>query len=281
MRDYIRLLRPKHCLKNILVLLPVVFGGELFSADAAVEAIIGFIVFSLLASVIYIINDIQDADSDRLHPTKRLRPIASGAVSKNAAAVMGLVIVVALVAITVIRSYSVYALACLLAYLVLNIAYSYGLKDVPIADIAILVSGFMLRVMFGSAITKIAISNWLYLTVLSLSFYMGFGKRRGEMLRTKGDARKVLNYYTYDFLDKNMHMFLTLSIVFYSLWSISTETAHIIWTVPVVILLCLKYSLTIDGESDGDPIEVLYGDKVLFIMAVFYAVFMLVLLYFG
>ena len=281
MRDYVRLLRPKHCLKNILVLLPVVFGGELFSADAAVEAIIGFIVFSLLASVIYIINDIQDADSDRLHPRKRLRPIASGAVSKNAAAVMGLVIIIALAAISLIRSYSVYALACLLAYLVLNIAYSYGLKDVPIADIAILVSGFMLRVMFGSAITKIAISNWLYLTVLSLSFYMGFGKRRGEMLRTKGDARKVLNYYTYDFLDKNMHMFLSLSIVFYSLWSISTETAHIIWTVPVVILLCLKYSMTVDGESDGDPIEVLYGDKVLFIMAVFYAVFMLVLLYFG
>lgn len=281
MRDYIRLLRPKHCLKNILVLLPVVFGGELFSADAAVEAIIGFIVFSLLASVIYIINDIQDADSDRLHPTKRLRPIASGAVSKNAAAVIAVLIAVSIAAISLIRSYSVYALACLLAYLVLNIAYSYGLKDVPIADIAILVSGFMLRVMFGSAITKIAISNWLYLTVLSLSFYMGFGKRRGEMLRTKGDARKVLNYYTYDFLDKNMHMFLTLSIVFYSLWSISTETAHIIWTVPVVILLCLKYSLTIDGESDGDPIEVLYGDKVLFIMAAFYAVFMLVLLYFG
>ena len=94
---------------------------------------------------------------------------------------------------------------CLAIYFAVNIGYSLGLKNVPILDIALLVSGFLLRVLFGAAVTGIAISDWLYLTVIAMSFYLGLGKRRGELARQKGDTRKVLKYYTYDYLDKYMH----------------------------------------------------------------------------
>ena len=113
---------------------------------------------------------------------------------------------------------------------------------------------------------------------------MGFGKRRGEHRLSESDKRKVLVYYTKDFLDKNMQMFLTLSVVFYSLWSIGSEAGaasgnRLVWTVPLVICICLKYSLTVEGNSDGDPVEVIFQDKVLILLALLLAAVLFVLLY--
>ena len=107
----------------------------------------------------------------------------------------------------------------------LNLLYSFGLKNVPVADIAILVSGFLLRVLYGSSITGIEISKWLYLTVIAMSFYLGLGKRRNELEKHGGEStRKVLEAYNKNFLDKNMYMCLSLAIVFYSLWCTDPNT---------------------------------------------------------
>lgn len=279
MKEYIRLLRPKHSIKNILILLPLVFSGRLLDPIPLRQAVCGFVVFCALASLIYIINDIRDAERDRQHPTKRSRPIASGAVPVSHALAEAAVLVVVIAALGLWSRFPLRGWLCLGAYFALNLGYSFGLKNVPILDIAILVSGFLLRVLFGAAVTGIAISGWLYLTVTSVSFYLGLGKRRGELRLAPEDARRVLRYYSYEFLDKNMQICLALSIVFYSLWSVGSEVTYLMWTVPLVICICLRYSMTVEGSSDGDPVEVIYQDKVLLAMAAVFAAITLGLLY--
>lgn len=156
MKAYIRLLRPKHCIKNILVMLPLVFSGQLFEPRLLGQAVCAFLAFCALASLVYIINDIKDVERDRQHPTKCRRPIASGAVPVSHAVVEAVVVGGVLVGLAVWGRFSWESWLCLGAYFVLNLGYSMGLKHVPILDIAILVSGFLLRVLLGSAVTGIA-----------------------------------------------------------------------------------------------------------------------------
>lgn len=281
MRDYIRLLRPKHYIKNILVLLPLFFSGRFFERAPLCAALWGFAAFCLLSSLIYIINDVRDAPSDRLHPAKRTRPIASGAVRIPAALAMAAALAALIAALGVYAHFPAGGWCCMAVYLLVNLGYSFGLKNVPILDVALLVSGFLLRVLFGAAVTGIAISNWLYLTVVAVSFYLALGKRRGELRRQSDSARPVLRYYNEDFLSRNMSICLTLAIVFYSLWSADAVNAgtHLVWTVPLVLCLCLKYSLTVEGESDGDPVEVIYQDKILLMLIGAFALITMALLY--
>lgn len=278
MKAYIQLLRPKHCIKNILVVLPLVFSGRLFERALLGQTIAAFVAFCLVASLVYIINDIKDAERDRQHPTKCRRPIASGAVSQSHAAVEAMVLAILLGAMGIWIGFSWKSWLCLMVYLVLNLGYSMGLKHIPILDIAILVSGFLLRVLFGSAVTGIATSGWLYLTVTSVAFYMGLSKRRGELRTSSETTRRVLRYYNDAFLSQNMQMCLTLAVVFYSLWSVD-RGGHLMWTVPLVMCICLRYSMVVEGNSDGDPVEVVFQDKVLLVLACVFGVITLALLY--
>ena len=278
MTAYIRLLRPKHCIKNILVVLPLVFSGRLLERPLLEQTAAAFVAFCMVASLVYIINDIRDAERDRQHPTKCRRPIASGAVSPSHAAVEAGVLALLLGVMGVWIGFSWESWLCLLAYLVLNLGYSLGLKNVPILDIAILVSSFLLRVLFGSAVTGIATSGWLYLTVTSVAFYMGLSKRRGELRTSSSSTRRVLRYYNDAFLSQNMQMCLTLAVVFYSLWSVD-RGGYLMWTVPLVMCICLRYSMVVEGNSDGDPVEVVFQDKVLFVLACVFGVITLALLY--
>lgn len=278
MKAYIQLLRPKHCIKNILVVLPLVFSGRLCERALLGQTAVAFVAFCLVASLVYIINDIRDAERDRQHPTKCRRPIASGAVPVPHAVVEAAILGVVLAALALWGRFSWQSWLCLGAYLVLNLGYSMGLKNVPILDIAILVSGFLLRVLFGSAVTGIATSGWLYLTVTSVAFYMGLSKRRGELRTSSASTRRVLRYYNDAFLSQNMQMCLTLTVVFYSLWSVD-RGGHLMWTVPLVICICLRYSMTVEGNSDGDPVEVIFQDKVLLALVCVFGVITLALLY--
>ncbi|MDR1565038.1 MAG: decaprenyl-phosphate phosphoribosyltransferase [Oscillospiraceae bacterium] len=270
MLKYLKLFRLKHYIKNLLVFLPLIFGGQLLGSKA-INSLWGFIAFGLISSAVYIINDIRDAEKDRQHPTKRNRPIASGAISaKRAAALVPVLVILALGLNYLATGFEWLTYAIPLAYLALNIAYSFGLKNIPIIDITILASGFLLRLIYGAALTDIAISKWLYLTVIAASFYLALGKRRNELIKHSGDAtRNVLAYYNKGFLDKNMYLCMALAVTFYSLWSIDSVTTqrvgnqNLIWTVPIVLLICMKYSMVIEGSSDGDPVEVLLGDKLL------------------
>ena len=285
MKKYIKLLRVQHYLKNILILLPFICGNQLLNFDLWKKVIPGFFAFCFISSVVYIINDIKDKEKDKNHPTKIKRPIASGDVSVSLAIIIASLLFVGAIACNILtfsdwRSWLILAL-----YLGLNLGYSFGLKNIPIIDICILVSGFFFRVLYGSYITNVVISNWMYLTILMLSFYLGLGKRRNELIALKDkDTRDVLKLYTQGFLDKYMYVCLAVTIIFYSLWCVDETTIanlgnRLIWTIPFVIALCMKYSLDIEKDADGDPVNVILKDKILLVGGVLFIIAFGLLIY--
>lgn len=286
MENYLKLMRVHHYLKNGLIFLPLFFSKNLFNVSLLKNVFLGFVAFCILSSIVYIINDIQDVEKDRKHPKKCKRPIASGVVLVKEAYVLAIVIAIVGIYINyLVCGFNIKGWILVFVYLGLNFAYSMGFKNIPITDIIILVSGFCIRVLYGSAITNIEVSKWLYLTIISISFYLGLGKRRNELKTQGSETRKVLKYYNHNFLDKNMYMCLGLTIVFYSLWCVDSTTierysnGNLVWTVPLAMIICMKYSLNVEGDSDGDPVSVLLNDKILMGMVFLYGCIMLFLLY--
>lgn len=286
MRHYIRLIRPKHWIKNLLVLLPLLCSGQFLNTARLVPCIWAFFAFSLLASSIYIINDIRDRENDRKNPSKRSRPIASGAVSVSRAMLLFIaVLALALVCGGLANGARIFCWVVFLSYFLLNLIYSFGGKNVPLLDIAILVSGFLLRVIYGGMVTGIPLSHWLCLTVTAASFYLSLGKRRGELLKNPDNPRPVLRYYSRDFLEKNMYMSVALSIVFYALWTVDASNVSrfgstaLVWTVPLVILIFMRYSLIVEDKTDGDPVEVILKDPPLLTLGCLLGLIVLGLIY--
>ncbi len=276
MKYYIKEMRVHHYIKNLLIFAAAVFGGQMFVMENAIRGGWGFAAFCMISSVVYIMNDIGDVEKARQHPAKCRRPVAAGDITCRGAWTLAAVLFIASM-ICNFMIFRVDSTLLLLVYFFLNLGYSFGWKEIPIVDVAVLVSGFLLRILYGAVITEIQISSWLYLTVITLAFYFALGKRRNELRRLKsGDTRKVLQFYTEGFLEKNMYMCLALANTFYALWSMDEVT---VWTVPVVLLICMRYSLDVEGDSDGDPVEVLVHDKYLILLCAGYLVIMFVLLY--
>jgi len=279
-KEYVKLMRCKHYIKNLLIFLPIIFSFQFQNSTAVITSILGFISFCCISSIVYIINDACDIEKDRKHPTKCHRPLAAGTISKRAAYITIAVLAILVIGIQIFMKANLWGVIILLLYIVLNIAYSKSLKHKPLIDVVILVSGFFLRVLYGAVIIGVEISSWLYLTIISFSFYLSLGKRRNEIEKNGVQSRKVLQYYSKEFLDKNMYMCLALTIVFYALWCVSPmsmekfNTKYLIWTVPLVMIICMKYSLTVEGDSHGDPVEVLLSDKTLMALVLLYVVIM-------
>lgn len=277
MLEFFRLLRVKHYIKNFLIFIPLFFNGNLFNIAELKIAMLGWVTFSLLASSIYIINDLKDVEHDKRHQKKKHRPLASGVIKKGTAAAT----IVVLLLFVFLISYefnNVNAQLCLLGYFVLNIAYSMGLKNRPIIDVVILASGFVIRVFYGGFITNIEISKWLYLVIVTGSLYMGLGKRRNELKR-ESNTREVLKSYNIPFLDKNMYVCVALANAFYALWTMEIADSAMTWTVPLFIIILMSYSLDTEMDSDGDPVEVILNDKVLMIAIAGYALLTYIILY--
>jgi len=274
-QTYLQLLRVHHWIKNILIFIPLFFSVSFFKISLVTSTVLGFICFSLLSSIVYILNDIQDMEKDRLHSSKCRRPLASGEISvAHAIAVLiflstALIVLLVMLRIQGNRLYNLKSIGLLLLYMVLNIGYSWGLKNIPIVDVTILASGYIFRVLFGSMIIGVNISVWLYLMITLGAYYMGLGKRRNEITGNETETRAVMKFYSHNFLDKNMYVCQTLCIVFYALWSIDSATVErlhtsaFVYTIPLIFIIFLKYSLNIETDTDGDPTSVLFGDKVL------------------
>lgn len=272
-KDIIQLIRPKHYIKNGLIFIPLFFSGNLFNLGHITTLIFAFLAFSSVASIVYIVNDIKDRDKDRLHPKKKNRPIASGKISVKQAIFVMLLLAISVVVFSYLAKTPTQGYVILGAYLVINIAYSFGLKNIPVVDVAILAAGFVMRVLYGGEIIDIEVSRWLYLTILAGAIYMGLGKRRGELITNGSKSRKVNEFYTHNFLDKNMYVCLSLALVFYSLWATdpSRDNPLMFWTIPIVIVLFMTYSLDTEKEgSTGDPTDVLLGNKILLVLTMLY-----------
>ena len=279
---YLKLMRVKHYLKNFLIFLPIIFSKNLFNIDILKKCIVAFFAFSLISSVIYILNDLKDIEKDRKHPIKKNRPLASGAVSKQSGIViMVLLFIISILLLMMNGLLLNVANIFLIIYFIINILYSCGLKNVPLLDITILSFGFVLRVLYGGSIVSIPVSSWLFLTVLSVSFYMALGKRKKELVKLKSNkTRSVLKYYTENFLEKNMYMFLTLAIVFYSLWTTLVVNSDLFkYSIIFVILILMKYNLNIEKDGYGDPVDVILGDKILISILFIYCLFCFTILY--
>ena len=275
---YLKLLRVKSWIKNILIVLPILCAHEL-NDNNIINTIIAFISFCFASSFVYILNDIKDKENDRKHISKKNRPIASGSIEVKTAAVIAVILLIISILLTLyINNFKINnSLYLLISYIVINIGYSLGLKNIEIVDVSILSLCYIIRVYYGASIFNIEVSSWLFLTILSASLYLGLSKRKKE-LQISTDTRKVLNKYNENFLDKFAYLSLTLTIVFYSLWSIEQTSKYVIFTVPLLIIIFMKYSLDIEKGEEGDPTNIIYNDKVLIVLTMAYAITMIIIM---
>ena len=253
------------------------FAGEGFSSRGLVATLIAFLSFSLAASAVYVFNDLSDVENDRRHPTKKSRPIASGEISERTAAVTFVVLSI-LASVLGYFCAGVWGIVCVIGYIIINVAYSKGLKKVPLVDVVLLSSGYVIRMVLGAIAAGVVISEWLYLTVMAGSFFLGLGKRRGEADAVGINSRPVLLGYTREFLDKNMYVCMTLTMTFYSLWA--RERPIRLATVPLVLIIFMRYSLDIERESDGDPMGVVLGDRMLAALIALYILSAVLVVYY-
>lgn len=286
--EYLKLIRVKHWLKNTLVFLPLFFSLNIFNLDYLLICIISFLIFCFASSIVYVLNDLNDIEKDRKHLIKKNRPLASGTISKKSAwIVIGVLIFIVLLTMLIlyIKVNNVFVFIIPSFYIILNILYSKIFKNIPILDVVFLVLGFILRIIYGGLVINVVVSKYLYLMIMFGAFYLGFGKRRNEFIKNGKQGRKVLEFYNKDFLDKNMYVCLALAIVSYTLWCVDPIVIskigndYLFWTIPILMVILQLYSLNIEGNSYGDPIEVVLGDKKLVCAIIFYIIVMGILLY--
>jgi 4-hydroxybenzoate polyprenyltransferase len=221
---YLSLLRPKDWAKNLFLFIPLFFSGDFFDWNLYPKLILGFIAFSLVASSIYIINDYRDIEDDKKHPEKKSRPLASGAVSKPAALIISILLLSAgFVIAYFIRDKFLFVLGI---YFVLNLAYSFGLKTIPILDIFIVAIGFVLRIKSGAVIAMIGLTEWLNIMVFLLALFMAIGKRRDDVLlklSSGTDMRKSIKGYNLEFLNVVLALVCAVIVVAYFMYTMSPE----------------------------------------------------------
>ena len=269
----LRTMRPRQWVKNVLVLAAPFAAGELLRPGIALQLVIGFVAFSLAASGVYLVNDAKDVEADRVHPTKRNRPIAAGIVPAALAVVVAVVLLAGSIALALLASVELAAL--LGVYVVVQLAYCFWLKHQPVLDICIVASGFLMRAIAGGAATGIALSQWFLLVAGFGSLFMVAGKRYAEMRlaeRTGAKIRKSLESYSASYLRFVWGLSATVLITTYSLWAFEIRETenNPIWSavsiVPFVVAV-LRYSVDVDKGEGGEPEEIALGDRVLQVLA--------------
>ncbi len=267
--SYIQLLRPSDWAKNLFIFIPLFFSGDLFHWDLYPRLIMGFIAFCCVASGIYIINDYRDVEDDKKHPEKFKRPLASGAVSKTAAILICILLLTAgFLLAYFIRDKFLFVLGI---YFILNLAYSFGLKTIPILDIIIVAIGFVLRIKSGAVIALIGLTEWLNIMVFLLALFMAIGKRRDDVLlklSSGTDMRKSIKGYNLEFLNVVLALVCAVIVVAYFMYTMSPEvilhmgTYRLYYTCLFVLAGILRYLQIIFVQaSAGSPTKILYKDR--------------------
>jgi len=238
-------------------------------------------ILAKLPDVVIVATDHKDIEKDRLHPVKKYRPLASGAVTRKEAWITLTVLLILAITIAIAFRFSGISIALIMTYFLLNLFYSLGLKNLPIIDITILASGFLIRLFLGSSLTNIAISALLYLVVMSGAFYLGISKRYNEITKTGSQTRAVLKKYNAEFLKSIMNMFLMLIIVFYTEWCVNANTEHrdlYLLSVPLLIILMITYIYIAEKDKYGDPADVIMKNKYLAVMGLIFVSYLMVII---
>jgi 4-hydroxybenzoate polyprenyltransferase len=282
----LKTMRPKQWPKNGFLYAGMIFDGQLTNPIALARTTAGFLIFCLLSSVVYIINDLVDIEADRQHPTKRFRPIPSGELPLPAARIA--VVVLLLIAFPLAYWLSPVFAGVALAYVAINLAYSFWLKHIPILDVMVLASLYVLRVAAGVELVVVgSFSPWLYVFTTFLALFLGIGKRRAELnlSNNSGAARRVLEGYTLPLLDQLLSIASNLTIITYSFYTFTAQNLPknhtMMLTIPFVIYGIFRYLYLIQVEHSGAaPEEVLFTDRPLQASLICFGVAILIIFYY-
>ena len=284
----IKTLRPAQWTKNLFIFVPLVFDEKLFQIDPLARTLVGFVLLCLTSGTVYLINDLVDIEKDRQHPTKRNRPLPSGQLSKSVAIVAAILIPAVVLPLGFLLDV---AFGLILAgYLILQIAYSFCLKNVVIVDVMVIAAGFVLRVAAGVVLVEAErFSPWLYVFTVLLALFMALGKRRQEIMLLKDQAnntRAILDHYSLPYVDEMMAVVTAGTVMTYSLYTFSApnlpENHTMMLTIPFVIYGIFRYLYVIHIQGNGGaPDEVLLTDRPLQVTVGLFGLAVVVILYLG
>ncbi|WP_278314038.1 decaprenyl-phosphate phosphoribosyltransferase [Lolliginicoccus levis] len=278
----IKAMRPRQWIKNGLVLAAPLADGSITEGPVLTAVALAFVVFSLAASGVYLVNDARDVEADRAHPTKRFRPIAAGVLPVSLAYVLSVVLFVSATLLSLLANNTLAVVT--VVYIIIQLAYCFGLKHQAVLDIVIVSSGFLLRAVAGGVAAGIPLSQWFLLVAASGSLFMAAGKRYAELRlaeETGAKIRKSLENYTSTYLRFVWTVSATAVIVFYGLWAFEQDSGgpgspradgsnlglFVMSMIPFTIAI-LRYAVDIDGAQAGEPEEIALGDRVLQLLAV-------------
>ena len=283
----LRAMRPKQWTKNLLVFAPLLFGRKIGDLDSLALATAAFALFCILSGAVYLINDVVDINQDREHPRKRKRPIASGQISPFAAITAAVIMApLSIVGCFLINSNTG---VVAITYFSLTLAYHFSLKHIVILDALVVATGFVLRVVVGTAAISVEMSPWILLCTLLLALFLSFAKRRQEIVLLEDDAhttRKILADYSPELLDQMIAIVTASTLISYCLYTISDRTVaelgsrDLLFTIPFVIYGIFRYLYLIHRHGQGDaPDQVLLNDIPLLLTVVIYTIVTLIILY--
>lgn len=254
----LKLMRPRQWIKNGFVFAPLLFAGQFLEWDALTQTLLAFVLFSVASSATYVVNDLKDIEADRLHPIKAVkRPLASGQVLPGQAKWL----LVGLYAVLSVGFWLQPAvMAVIVAYLLLNVAYSYKLKHLPVVDIFTIAIGFVLRVYAGAMALAVPLSSWMFVTTLCLALYLAALKRRQELLQTGLSGRKVLKQYSVALVERYAEISATGALLFYSLFVMNSRP-DLVLTIPFVLFGFFRYWYVVEFTAEGEsPTDALLAD---------------------
>ncbi|MBC8769838.1 decaprenyl-phosphate phosphoribosyltransferase [Arenibacter sp. BSSL-BM3] len=286
--NVLKLLRPKHYVKNLFIFMPLFFAGEFSNFQLLFNLFIAFLSFSMCASAIYIFNDYQDIKEDRLHPKKKFRPLAAGTVSTPEAIFLMILLLAA--GLLIMGMLSINALGIMGSYLVLNFFYCYYFKHISILDITVIAVGFVLRIILGAVITDTPLSQWIVIMTFLLALFLAFAKRRDGVLlflEKNHKMRKVITDYNLKFVEGSMMIMSSVTIVTYILYTTSAEVVgrleskFVYLTSIYVILGILRYmQLSFVEKNSGSPTDLVFKDSFLITVLSGWILHFSVLIYF-
>lgn len=284
-KNILKLLKLKHHIKNIVVLIPLIFSMKFVELSSCIVALIAVVAFSLIASAIYVFNDILDVENDRLHPIKKNRPIASGQISIQLARVIFLCLTLMSVGLSLYLN--IYLTLCVLAYLILNICYSIKWKYIPIIDVVCIALGFILRVLAGCAALLVVPSPLVILLTFFTSMFFTFSKRKLEyqLIEDKGSCRKSIVEYNESLLNQYVAINAILSIAFYFTYMLDPMTIQktnspllYLTVIPFAIIIFRLLFKTFTCTNNDDPAVFIYKDRMIKYLVLSYLVVLFLVL---
>jgi 4-hydroxybenzoate polyprenyltransferase len=287
LRDVWTSLRPHQWTKNLAVFAALALSKHLFEPDPLARSLLAFALFCALSGTVYLLNDVADFERDRVHPLKRMRPIARGALPRRAAALLAIGLAIASAGTSLLLG-PLFA-SCAVAYLVLNLLYSFYLKDAVILDVLCISLGFVLRAVAGAVAIGVAFSEWLLVCTLLLALFLALAKRRHELVtlnETASGHRKALSEYSPYLLDQMISVVTASTLTAYAFYTLAPETVakygtdRLAWTIPFVLYGIFRYLYLVhQKEQGGSPTDILSTDRPLLVTVALWAAAIVLIVY--